>query len=89
MNGKEKMSSAKDDSFNTSSNQEEDNDEDEDAEFNGEGEYEEENDDEEDEEENLIDDMLEKPIDILDEKDQVNFYTYNKLQIKSKNLIFH
>ena len=62
----------------------EDEDDDEDEEFNGEehnGEEDEE--DFDDEEENLIDDMLEKPIDILDEKDQVNFYTYNKLQIKS------
>ena len=44
------------------------------------------NEDEEicDEDEELIDQMLEKPIDILDEKDQVNYYTYNKIQIKSK-----
>ena len=37
-----------------------------------------------DDEEMFIDQMLEKPIDILDEKDQVNFYTYDKIQIKSK-----
>ena len=35
-----------------------------------------------DEEENLIDQMLEKPIDMLDEKEQCNFYTYDKIQIK-------
>ena len=40
-------------------------------------------DDEGDEEEMIIDKMLEKPIDILDEKEQLNFYTYEKLQIKS------
>lgn len=39
-----------------------------------------------DDEENSIDELLEKPIDILDDKkdDQVNFYTYDKIQIKSK-----
>jgi hypothetical protein len=42
-----------------------------------EGEY-----DQEDDDENSIDDMLEKPIDMLDDKDQCNFYTYNKIQIK-------
>lgn len=30
-----------------------------------------------------IDEMLEKPIDFLDEKEQVNFYTYDKIQIKN------
>jgi hypothetical protein len=40
-------------------------------------------DDENEDDEILIDEMLEKPIDILEDKDQVNFYTYNKLQIKS------
>jgi hypothetical protein len=31
-----------------------------------------------------IDKMLEKPIDVLNEKDDVNFYTYDKVQIKSE-----
>lgn len=30
-----------------------------------------------------IDQMLEKPIDILEEKDECNFYTYDKIQIKN------
>jgi hypothetical protein len=30
----------------------------------------------------LIDEMLEKPIDILDDKEECNFYTYEKIQIK-------
>ena len=57
-------------------------------------EYEQEYDDDDEEEEEFefdedeaIDQMLEKPIDILDnqnQKDQSNFYTYDKLQIKSK-----
>ena len=73
----------KNDSLNSSSNQENNDDEiykdesDDGEEYEGE------------EEENLIDDLLEKPIDILDEKDQVNFYTYNKIQIKSKNKCFN
>jgi hypothetical protein len=71
----------KNDSLNSSSNQENNDDEIYKDESDGE-EYEGE------EEENLIDDLLEKPIDILDEKDQVNFYTYNKIQIKSKNKFF-
>jgi hypothetical protein len=33
-------------------------------------------------EEMLIDQMLEKPIDIDNEKDECNFYTYEKIQIK-------
>jgi len=74
----ENASNLKNDSFNTSSNQENDEELFKEDESDGE-EYEGE------EEENLIDDMLEKPIDILDEKDQVNFYTYNKIQIKSKH----
>lgn len=38
------------------------------------------------EETDAIDQMLEKPMDILDStnNDQVNFYTYDKIQIKSK-----
>ena len=71
----------KNDSLNSSSNQDNNDDEIYKDESDGE-EYEGE------EEENLIDDLLEKPIDILDEKDQVNFYTYNKIQIKSKNKFF-
>lgn len=43
-------------------------------------EYEDDHDVENDE---FIDQMLEKPIDILEEKDQCNFYTYDKIQIKS------
>lgn len=41
--------------------------------------------DDDEDEANSIDEMLEKPIDILDDKkdDQVNFYTYDKIQIKS------
>lgn len=41
------------------------------------------------EETDAIDQMLEKPMDILDStnNDQVNFYTYDKIQIKSKNFI--
>lgn len=27
--------------------------------------------------------MLEKPIDILEQKDECNYYTYDKIQIKS------
>lgn len=36
-----------------------------------------------------VDEMLEKPIDILDDKkaDQINFYTYDKVQIKSNKRI--
>lgn len=30
-----------------------------------------------------IDKMLEKPIDILNQKDDLNYYTYDKIQIKS------
>ncbi len=50
-----------------------------------EGEFDEDDEHEFDENE-AIDQMLEKPVDILDntQKDQVNFYTYDKLQIKSK-----
>lgn len=46
--------------------------------------------DESDDDENSIDELLEKPIDILDDKkdDQVNFYTYDKIQIKSNQLYF-
>ena len=42
------------------------------------------------EDDNSIDEMLEKPIDILDDKkdDQVNFYTYDKIQIKSTKLFY-
>lgn len=41
--------------------------------------------DEDDESDYEIDQMLEKPIDMLDtnKNDQVNFYTYDKIQIKS------
>jgi hypothetical protein len=35
-----------------------------------------------------IDKMLEKPIDVLNEKDEVNFYTYDKIQMKSELFIF-
>jgi len=52
--------------------------------FDDENEYEE---DEFDEEEMYIDEMLEKPID-MNEQDQVNFYTYDKIQIKSKQELF-
>jgi hypothetical protein len=48
-----------------------------------ENEYEEDEFDEDEDEDMYIDEMLEKPID-MDEKDQVNFYTYDKIQIKSK-----
>ena len=43
-----------------------------------------------DDDENSIDELLEKPIDILDDKkdEQVNFYTYDKIQIKSKHTFF-
>jgi hypothetical protein len=30
-----------------------------------------------------IDKLLEKPIDILNQKDDLNYYTYDKIQIKS------
>ncbi len=49
-----------------------------------------EDEDEEDEqkEEAFIDQMLEKPMDILNEKEELNYYTYNKIQIKSKQPIY-
>lgn len=51
----------------------------------GGGEFENEFDDDLDDD-SSIDELLEKPIDILDDKkdNQVNFYTYDKVQIKSK-----
>ena len=52
-------------------------DDDEDIDVNSEEEYE--NDEDIDE----IDDMLEKPIDMLEAKDECNYYTYDKIQIKS------
>jgi hypothetical protein len=51
--------------------------------FDDENEYEEDEFDEDEDEDLYIDEMLEKPID-MDEKDKVNFYTYDKIQIKSK-----
>ena len=45
-------------------------------------------DDDFDEEEMFVDQMLEKPIDILDDKDQVNFYTYDKIQINKLKFFF-
>ena len=72
--------------MNTSSNLEEGEEPggDDDEFFNEEDEHDD-DEDYDDEEEVLIDEMLEKPIDILDEKDEVNFYTYNKIQIKSSD----